>query len=542
MAKRTVFIIILISLFFQYASSQTYPSNYFRSPLDIPLLLSGTFGELRSNHFHSGMDIKTQGTEGKKVYAVADGYVSRIKVSASGYGKALYITHPNGYISVYGHLRYFNDSLQKFIKKLQYKNEKYAVEAYPEKDRFKIKKGDIIAYSGNTGGSNGPHLHFEIREEASQYPINPLLFKSIKISDYTRPQIKGLAIYPEDENSSVNGSHDTLYIKVEGWGEKHRLSDELPIKLSGNISFGLNCYDKMNEINNHNGIYQLDLMIDSLKVFGLIMNRLSFSTTRYVNSLIDYAYYENNGSRYIRTCIDTNNSLFVYRNVKNNGIYNFSDSLKHEMEFVVKDAYGNISSLRFDVVSDDVMTGKHKKIKRGSSFIFSRPNRIEQDNISVSFPANSFYKSLDFVFDSLEKRGDYSAIYKLHNKSVAVQKYFYLSIKPDSAGNAIFPKLYVAYSPDGKEYRYAGSLKNKKYISAKARLLGYYTLEADTVKPIIKALNIETGKNVAGQKTIKMIIKDEESGIKAYNAYLNGKWVLMEYDAKNDLLVYDFDE
>jgi hypothetical protein len=488
------------------------------------------------------MDIKTQGVEGKKVYAIADGYVSRIKVSASGYGKALYITHPNGYISVYGHLRYFNDTLQKFIKKLQYKNKKYTVEAYPKKDRFKIKKGDIIAYSGNTGGSNGPHLHFEIREESSQYPINPLLFKSIKIKDYTRPQIKGLAIYPEDDNSSVNGSHDTLYIKVEGWGEKHRLSGKTPIKLSGNISFGLKCYDKMNDINNHNGIYQLDLMIDSLKVFGLIMNRLSFSTTRYVNSLIDYRFYENNGSRYIRTCIDTNNRLFVYRDVKNNGIYNFSDSLKHQIEFVVKDAYANSSSLKFVVVSTDSLMQSQNRIKKGRSFIFSKPNSIQQGNISVKFPANCFYKSLDFVFDSLEKRGDYSAIYKLHDKTVAVQKYFYLSIKPDSVSKALFPKLYIAYSPDGKEYWYAGSLKNKKYISAKARLLGYYTLEADTVKPIIKALNIEKGKSVAKQKTIKMIIKDEDSGIKAYNAYLNGKWVLMEYDAKNNLLVYDFDE
>ncbi len=538
------FSILLLSLLFfsQYAVCQNYPENYFRSPLDIPLYLSGTFGELRTNHFHSGIDIKTQGKQGKKVYAIADGYVSRIKISTSGYGKALYITHPNGYVSVYGHLKMFNAEIQKYILDLQYKNESFELESFPDKEKFKIKKGDIIAYSGNTGGSMGPHLHFEIREEASQYPLNPLLFKSIKIKDFTRPQIKGLAVYPADENSTVNGKNDTLYIPVEGWGEKHRLKNNPQLKVSGNISFGIRAYDKMNEINNKNGIYIVDLNIDSVKSFGIKMNRLSFSTNRYINTLMDYGFFVENNLKYIRTTIDTNNRLFIYDEVKNNGIFSFNDTLNHEIEFIVKDAYNNVSNLRFVVTAGDTLVENKKPPKEGKSFLFSKKNEINENGIKVDFPANTFYRSLNFLFDTLEGKTPYSLVYQLNNNKVAVQKYFELSIKPNNIDEKFANKLYIAYSPDNEEYFYVGNDYSSNYISARSRMLGYYTIMVDTINPLIKEKNIKSSKNIAEQKTIQMLIQDDETGIKSYNAYLNEQWILMEYDAKNNLLTYQIDD
>ena len=539
----------LISFLFAFALtlnaySQSYPKDYFRPPLDIPLYLSGTFGELRSNHFHSGIDIKTQGVQGKKVYAIADGYVSRIKISEGSYGKALYITHPNGYVSVYGHLQKFNDTLQKFVIELQYKRESFVVQSFPDKERFKVKKGDVIALSGNSGGSMGPHLHFEIREEATQYPVNPLLFESINVKDFTRPKISGFAIYPVDEYSTINGKNDTVFYEVAGWGPNCRLKDKPEIIVNGNVDFGIKTHDLMNEISNRNGVYEISLFMDTMQVFGIKMDKLSFSTTRYINSLIDYRHYKEDKSRFVRTRIDTNNRLFIYHNVEGNGIYNFNDTLMHSIEFVVNDAYGNVSNLKFDLRStDSVIFHKQKSKDSMRHFDYSRKNTIEEAGVKVSFSANSFYRSFNFEFNTSDGgEENISKIYQLHNQFVPVQKSFTVAIKPDSSYNELFSKVFVAYSSDGKEYWYVGAKKSDNFISAKTKLLGYYTLMADTLAPEIKPINIKEGKNIAKQKTIRIKIKDEQTVISSYNAYLNDEWILMEYDAKNELLVYNYNQ
>lgn len=525
-------------------SSQSYPKDYFRPPLDIPLYLSGTFGELRSNHFHSGIDIKTQGVQGKNIYAIADGYVSRIKVSEGGYGKTIYLTHPNGYVSVYGHLQKFNDVLEKFIINLQYKKESFVVESFPHKEMFKVKKGDVIALSGNTGGSMGPHLHFEIREEATQYPVNPLLFESMKIKDFTRPKILGLAIYPVDVNSTINAKNDTVFYAVEGWGPNCRLKNKKGIVVNGNVNFGINTHDLMNEISNKNGVYQIALYMDSVQVFGVKMNELSFSTTRYINSFMDYRHYKEKGRRFVRTRIDTNNRLAIYENVFGNGIYEFSDTLKHLMEFVVTDAYGNVSNLSFVIRStDSVVFHKQKILENTRHFAYSQKNTIEGDGMQASFSANSFYRSLDFVFEQKDGGDDkLSKVYQLHNRFTPVQKSFTITIKPDSGFANLYSKTFIAYSADGEEYWFAGAKKSGGLVSAKTKLLGYFTLKADTIAPEIKPLNIKDEKNIAKQKTIRIKIKDEQTAISSYNAYLNNEWILMEYDAKNQLLVYAYDE
>ena len=542
-------LLIFVSLFVfenSIAQSKNHPSDYFRPPLGTPLYLSGTFGELRSNHFHSGIDIKTGGVEGKNVYAVADGYVSRIKISTGGYGKALYITHPNGYVSVYGHLQKYNDEIQEFVITYQYEKERFTVEMFPVKDRIKVKKGDVIAVSGNTGGSFGPHLHFEIREEANQHPVNPLLFKSIKIKDYYRPKILEVALYPVDENAAINGKNDTVFYTVSGWGDEHYLSGNPEITASGRISFGIRTHDLMNDIPNKNGVYTIEMLLDTTQVFGLKMDDFSFSTTRYINSLIDYAYYKKKKRRVVRTEIDTNNRLNTYRNVVSNGIVEFTDSLIYKVKYIVEDIYGNSSQLQFEinsVVNESFPKKSAGKEQTGVYFDYAKQHKIAEGNMVLSFPANAFYKSFYFelMVDSSGRR--VSPVYNVHNKFTAVQKAFSIKIKPDHIPEGLKDKMYIAYTDgnDNGNNSYIGSHWDEAYLTTKSRILGNYFIKIDSVAPVIIPVNIGNGKDISGQNTIKMKIKDRETGISYYRATLNDQWILMEYDAKKQLLTYTYD-
>ena len=316
--------------------------------MDIRLLLSGTFGEIRANHFHSGIDIKTGGVEGAAVYAIADGYVSRIKVSAFGYGKAIYVTHPNGYVSVYGHLNRYNKTIGDYVRSEQYRQENFEIELFPAEGTLPVRKGEIIAYSGNSGSSGGPHLHFEIRDGATQKIINPLLF-GYEVKDIYKPKITSIKIYPEDASSRVNGSGKSIRYLVEGWGTEHRLANSPVIRLSGNISFAIQVHDQQNDTDNKNGPYSVTLFIDSVEVFRFKMEIFAFDETRYVNSMLDYEEYVRNNVRLQRTKIDPGNKLGIYDEVMNKGVFRFNDTLTHLLRYEVSDVAGNIASLSFRV-------------------------------------------------------------------------------------------------------------------------------------------------------------------------------------------------
>jgi len=542
---------ILLSIFYTvaiFANAQNrFPDHYFRSPLDIPLYLAGTFGELRTNHFHAGIDIKTKGVEGLKVYAAADGYVSRIKVSLGGYGNAIYITHPNGYVSVYGHLKQFNSAIERYVKEQQYKKKSFTIELFPDKDMLKVGKGNVIAISGNSGGSTGPHLHFEIREAANQHPINPLLFKSIKVSDDRRPVIAELLLYPIGDSSLVDGDVDTTLFKVVGnTGDYHLLNDTV-VNVHGNISFGLRAYDRMNGINNRNGIYEEQLWLDSALVFDIELKELSFYTSRYINSLIDYRYFQKSKHRVVRTELDTNNRLNIYNTVKNNGIFAFNDTSVHRLKYIVKDAYGNSAKLNFKIKSyiPDSIPDKNSLVSNDSAINinFSKQAKISFDGLSAVFPPNTFYRSQSLSYKRSSGGSDsFADFYTIGSRFVPVQKYFKLSISVDGKiDDSLQSKLYIAKVDGGDRLSYAGGNFADGLLTAKIRSLGTFTVALDTLPPTIKPVNIRDKKRISSQKTIKLRISDKTTGIKKYSAFLNDKWILMEYDPKKETLTYNFD-
>ncbi len=285
-------------------------SAIFQSPVDFPIYLAGNFGEIRAEHFHAGIDIKTQGVEGKKIYSIDDGYISRIKITANGYGKTIYIEHPNGYTSVYGHLRDFAPEINKRVKDIQYQNKKFEVDYFPPKDEFQFKKGEIIAYSGNTGQSSGPHLHFEIRDSRNQDPLNPLLF-NFPIKDDIAPVFNSLFIYPATKYSLINGLYQPAFYSLIKENESYKINDT--INLSGRFYFGYEINDFLNDSKNRCGIYTLSVLINNQEAYHHKIDRISFSEMGYVRSHIDYSERIRSKKTIQRTYIAPNNKLSIYK-------------------------------------------------------------------------------------------------------------------------------------------------------------------------------------------------------------------------------------
>lgn len=534
----TLFVIV-----FQLKSQHKYPQDYFRSPLDIPLYLSGNFAEIRSNHFHSGIDIKTQGKEGFKVFAIANGYISRIKIQSGGYGRALYITHPNGYTSVYGHLKVFNDKIEKYIKDVQYKRREHSVDVYPRNDMFPVRKGDVIALSGNSGRSSGPHLHFEIRDAATEFPLNVLLF-NFNIKDNINPFINTLVIYPINYNSLVNNANKATRMNLINKNNTYSIENSTIIELKGEIGFGIEAIDYLNGVNNKCGVYSIDLFIDEILIYAYELEKFSFYESRYINSFIDYKEKQTNNRKIQKLFIDPNNKLSIYK-TKGNGIYNFNDNDTHHIKIVVKDVYKNTSMLKFPIISSTKyhMIIPEKDTNFTKTFHYNSTNAFAQHDIELLFPLNCFYTNINFNYaKTMPNEGCYSWIHYIHNKLTPVHKNFIIKIKPDSIPEKHQNKACIAKLSDNNGFIYVGGEWDGDFIKARSRSFGKYVVTIDTVAPVITPINISKNTDMSVHPAIQINITDNLSGIKRYNGYIDGKWVLFEYDSKKNLLIYEFDK
>jgi hypothetical protein len=544
------FSFFLIILAFVSASAQTsYPKNYFGSPLTIPLTLAGNFGEIRLNHFHYGLDFRTNNREGYPVLAAADGYISRIKVSGYGYGKVIYINHPNGYTTVYGHLSEFNPPISEHVKAAQYKNEKFEFEYYPNPYEFPVKKGQIIALSGNTGGSQGPHLHFEIRDTKTEEPINPLLF-GLNVKDEFPPVVDGYSIYTFGKTTEQDIRKDyplkrTVKTKV---ATLRRLANDT-ILVPPVAGIGFSAYDRENESGSMNGIFRTVMLVDRDTVFHCDIDRFSFEQARYVNAHIDYKQkVDRQPGKLVcpfltiqKSFLSPNQKSPVYKKVKDQGVISLKDTMVHEVRFIFSDLAGNKTETSFHIKRSDTLEKVDTTIK-GELFRYDKVNIYKRDNILIDIPSYSLYNDVDFVVKERQKmRYGYSKIYTIADDNIPLQSAFILKIKPDNCDSTIKQKLLIVSIADDGKLRNAGGDWVGNELTTELKSFGTYTVYLDTVPPFARHEGFKRGQKVT-TKAIRVKAYDNLGDVTTYKGYIDGEWKLFEFDAKSDVFTYKFEE
>jgi murein DD-endopeptidase MepM/ murein hydrolase activator NlpD len=514
-------------------SQNNYPQDYFNNPLEVPLILAGNFGELRSNHFHSGLDIKTQQREGLKVLASADGFVSRIKVAHFGYGKALYITHPNGYTTVYAHLQQFSPEIEAYIKKNQYEKESYEIELFPSAETLPVTKGSLVAYSGNTGGSGGPHLHFEIRDKEER-AMNPMLF-GIYIKDTTKPVVRSIYAYALDENASVNKSNSKQKIRLIPLKSGDYTTES--IEAFGNIGFGIETNDRQDLAANSNGVFNIQTFVNGNQNFEVDFSQFSFDESSCINQFIDYEVYINSRQR-IQKLFKKNNPLSLLKATINEGIITVQDSTSSVYKIRVSDFKNNESFVTLNIKGNKT-TILNPVIQKTTPYYInaSQSTNLKAGNVSVDFYPDTFYE--DFYID-FNVNND---TLKLHKDIVPTRKNFTINYDISAYKDIDKDKLFIARLVGyNNRPSYSFTKRNDNVLTTSTKTLGTYALATDTVNPTISASNFKNGQWLSNFRYLKVRIDDALSGISNYRATVNDIWILMEYDYKTKTLTYDFND
>lgn len=528
------FLLLILFLHATGFAQTSIPKDYFANPLSVDLILSGNFGELRNNHFHSGLDIKTQQREGLPVYASADGYVSRINVSHFGYGKALYIMHPNGYTTVYGHLQKYAGEIEAYVKKTQYSKENYEVEMFPDASLLPVKKGDLIAFSGNTGGSGGPHLHFEIRD-GNQRPMNPMLF-GIEVPDNVPPIISALYAYPLGDSAHVNGSQ--LKEKIRLIKQKDGNYTTEPVNAHGTIGFGITAVDQMNGASNHNGVYNITVKLNGSNRIKVLFDKFSFDETRYLNRYIDYEHFQTNRNRIQKLFRETNNPLSVISDDDDeNGYLDIKDSLNYSLSIEVRDFKDNVTSITVPVKGVDGKILQPRKEDETSDFVYANhATSITKGKHLIYFPANTLY---DDTYLEIQDKGDTLI---LHKDIVPIHKNVTITTDISNYAENDRDNLYIGQLSYRGNPRYVRTTRKGDKLIATIRNFGTFAVARDGAAPVVQPLNFSEGKWISNQRELRIKITDAHSGISSYRASINGKFILMEYEYKNNTLTYDFSD
>ena len=532
-------IIFILLLIISLAGSAQ--NKYFATPVKIPIHLSASFGELRRNHFHTGIDIKTQGVTGIPVNSVADGFISRIVVSPTGYGNALYIDHPNGTTTVYGHLKRFRDDIQEYVKDIQYELKSFRIDIHVPRDSFPVLQNEIIAESGNTGSSGGPHLHFEIRDTKSEEPLNPLEF-NFPVSDKTAPKIFSLLIVPLSETSHVNYGTSKKVYPVVFYDGKYHLSKNPVIPVYGQIGFAIRANDYFDNSWNKCGLYSLELYIDGTRHFLIRLDRLSFAQGRFINSYIDYEMYIEKRRRFQKTWVEPGNKLQNYYFLNDQGIFSVENENNHHIKMVLKDAYGNTSELNFNVKGNlrDIKTPVEPFTKK---FEYNKENHWKSNHFQIDIPKGALYTDVNFHYREIPGTDFFSNVHVVNRNPVPLQKSATVKIKAHNLPEMLNSKALIVNvdTLTGRIYAIGGICKNG-WMEGKISTFGNYAISVDSVPPTILPLSINNKNTLTEPNQIRFKIDDDLAGIDYYEGTIDGKWALFEYDLKRKQIRHAFDK
>lgn len=540
------FIPLLLFFLFAFKSDNViveYPQDYFISPVKHTFRLAGTFGELRPNHFHAGIDIKSSnGKVGDPLFAPADGFVSRVKIQGGGYGNAMYIEHPNGYTTVYAHLYSYPPAVADWIETQQYDREKFEVDLYPAPGQFTFKQGEMIGKMGTSGRSYGPHLHFEIRDTRTQKAINPLLF-GFKMKDTRAPKMHQLKIY------HLNDKHETTDTKVLDLrnlgGNQYGISGDTLTLGAWRTGIALKVYDHHDNVNNWNGVYSVKMTVDDAPVYGFTMETFAFDEVRYLNAHIDYGDQVEKKAYFNRLYKLPGNDIKIYEQNGSDGVVELSASRAKKVVLTAADKHGNEATATFWVKRGEVSPPESKTF----NYIlpYDEENQVKAGGMEFHFPVGTLYENMYLNYNAANDNSSefYSAVHQIEDYRAPVHKYFDLAVSPTrSIPEDLKSKAFIAYCYKDRVISFGGEWKGDK-LKTKVRDLGDFAIMLDTEPPTITPVRFRS--DMRGFKYTSFKVKDNFStdritkGMR-FRAEIDGKWVLLNYDAKNNLLRHDFRE